>query len=306
MEIKFFETSLVKEKFALLIAKLHSVGLLTDYINDTIVKSPFFDCFEKNVIEDFMNLSFENITKVVFKKDVIYDYSLNYVNDYYWAGLSVMNIMMNLEIPLKRILLIMPLKEIVGAYNLYHEMHVEQFLKHYSELENERCLLKILRNSVDLSISKISYLTGIKTSILSLMDYSNATLFGTSFSNLSKLSFLFKLPIDIFRKKSLFVPFSQYIFESKSFEPILVKNILDYFNIKEETTYTIIYNYVDEKEIKMLLKENKVIIDLSNPFGVIYLSSNRHTRKYLSKEEMSFIYKTSIETLKTQLNELIF
>lgn len=208
MEIKFFEAPVIKEKFALLIAKLHSAGLLTDYINDTIIKSPFFDCFEKNDLEDFATLSFESITKAVFKKEVVYDYSLNYVNSYYWAGLSVMSIVMNLGMPLKRALLIMPLKEIVGAFDIYHEMHAEQFLNRYLELENERSLLKILRSSADLSVSKVSYLTGIKSSLLNLLDRSNDALFGTSLSNLAKLSQLFDISIDVFKRKSSLVPFS--------------------------------------------------------------------------------------------------
>lgn len=306
MEIKFFESSLVKDKFALLIAKLHSVGLLAEYINDTIIKSSFFDCFENNNIEDFMNLSFENITKTIFKKEVVYDYSIDYINPYYWAGLSIMSIMMNLQIPLKRILLIMPLKEFLGAYEIYHEMHVSQLFDHYLELENKRSLLKILRKDANLSLSKISYLTDIKTSLLNLFDYSNATLFATSFSNLTKLSNLFDVSISVFRKKSSFVAFSQYVLQSKEFEPILINRVLEYFNINDDATHMAVYQYMDEKEIKKLLKQYKVIIDLSNPFGVIYISSNRVARKYLSNEEFIFIYQASIEKLKLDIGNHIF
>ena len=306
MENNLFEASLVKEKFALLIAKLHRVGLLTDYINDTIVHSPFFDCFEKNDLREFMTLSFESITKEVFKKEVAFDYSLNYIDDYYWAGLNIMNVMMNLDIPLKRILIVMPLKEVVGAFELYHEMHEERFLNHYLELESERSLLKLLRNTAGLPISKISFLTGIKASLLSLIDYSNATLFGTSFSNLTKLSVLFDISIDIFKKKSTFVAFSQYILQSKTFEPIFMNSILRYFNMKDDATYTVVYDYMDEKGYRTLLSKHKVIIDASNPYGVIYSASNRVQRKYMSKEEFAFIYKGSIEKLRLLTNELIF
>ena len=306
MENKFFESSLIKEKFALLISKLHSAGLLIDYINDEIIKSPFFDCFENNDLDDFMTLSFENITKMVFKKEVMYDPTINYINAYYWAGLSVMNIMMNLEVPLKRILLIMPLKELLGAYEIYHEMHVEQLLNHYLELEKERSLLKILRYNSNYSISKISYLTGITTSLLNLIDSSNDKLFGTSFSNLSKLSILFNVSIDVFKKKTSFVVYSNYILESKMFEPIFTASILKYFNIDETSNKNIIYQYYDEKDIKKLLKNYKVIIDLSYPYGIIYISSNRITRKYLSNEEFIFIYKASIEKLKVETKGIIF
>ena len=306
MEIKFFEASLVKEKFALLIAKLHRAGLLTEYIGDAIIKSPFFDCFENNDINDFMTLSFEAITKMVFNKEVLYDNATNYINDYYWAGQSIMNIMMNLEVPLKRILLIMPLQEIVGAFEVYHEMHDQNFLEHYLELEKERSLLKAIRSERGLSIPDIAYLTGIKASVLNLYDRSNDALFVSSFSNLTRLSNLFGISIDAFRTKSSFEPISQYVMQSKAFEPILVDGILKYFHIKDDATYTTVDHYLDDREIRALLDNHKAIVDLSNPFGIIHKSSNRIIRKYLSKEEFIFIHKAAIEKLKEQTNDLIF
>ena len=306
MEIRFFEASTVKERFALLISKLHRVGLLLDYINDAIVQSPFFDCFEKNQIDDFMTKSDENISKEVFRKDVIFDPSENYIDEYYWAGLSVMNVMMNLGVPLKRILVIMPLKEVVGAYPIFHEMHDERFLGHYRERENERGLLKAFRNERHLSIPDIAYLTGIKASLLNLYDRSNAAVFGASFSNLTKLAILFGISIDVFRKESTFAPFSQYILQSKVFEPILVEGILRYFNVKDGTSYVVIDHYLEEKKIRQLLNEYKVIVDLSNPFGIIRVSSNRLNRKYLSKEGFLFIHKAAIAKLKEQTKGLIF
>ena len=306
MEIKHFNSELVKERFALLIAKLHDASFLTDFINDVIIKSPFFDCFENNDLTDFMTLSFETITEKYFGKEVVYDYSHNLINAYYWAGLSIMEIMMNLEIPLKRILIVMPLKEIVALYEPYHEMHPEQFLKHYQELENQRSVLKLLRNDANLSISKISYLTNIKSSLLNIIDNSNATLFGTSFSNLTKLSRLFNVSISVFKKKTSYVPYSSLIINSKTAEPILVKYILTYFNFSSGDKITITKNYLEDKEIKNLLKHYKVVVDLSNPFGVLYISSNRINRKYLTKEEFSFIYLKTIDELKLQVEGLLF
>lgn len=306
MEFRFFEASSVKERFALLLAKLHHVGFLTDYINDTIVASPFFDCFEKNDIAEFMTLSDESVTKAVFHKEVIYDHSLHYLDEYYWAGLNVMNVMMNLGVPLKRILGIMPLKGIVGAYEIYHEMHPGRFLEHYLELENERSLLKTLRNDQGYSIPNIAYLTGIKTSALNLYDRSNAALFGASFANLTKLSILLGISIDAFRKKSTFVPFSLYLMQNKDFETILVDSILGYFNVKEGTKSIVIDHYLNEKEIRKLLGDHKVIVDLSSPFGIIRISSNRICRKYLSEEGFLLAFHSATEKLKAGQGDLIF
>lgn len=306
MEIKYFDSEQVKEKFALLLAKLHDAAFLTDYINDVIIKSSFFDCFENNNLNDFMTLSFETITEKYFGKEVVYDYSHNLINAYYWAGLRIMDIMMNLEIPLKRILIVLPLKEIVGLYEPYHEMHPDQLLQHYQELESQRSVLKTLRKAANLSIVKINYLTDIKIPLLNIIDNSNATLFGTSFSNLTKLARLFNVSISVFKKKTSYVPYSSIIINSKNNEPILVKNILAYFNFSTSDNIFITRNYLDEKEIKNLLKQYKAVVDLSNPFGILYKASNRINHKYLTKEEFTFIYLKTINELRLQIEGLLF
>ena len=306
MEIKFFDAELVKERFATLLSKLHDAEFLTDYINDVIVKSPFFDCFENNNLIDFMTLSFETIAEKYFGKEVVFDYSHNLINEYYWAGLTIMEVMMNLEIPLKRILIVMPLREIVTLYEPYHEMHPMQFLRHYQEIEGQRNILKVLRNEANLSISKISYLTGIKAPLLNIMDNSNATLFATSFSNLTKLANLFNISISVLKKKTSFVPYSFSLLNSKTVEPILVNIILNYFNATSNDKHVVIHNYMEDKDIKNLLKEYKVVVDLSNPYGILYISSNRINRKYLTEEEFSFLYIKTIDELRLIVDGLLF
>ena len=303
---KFIDATLVKNRFALLIAKLHDAGLLLDYINEVIVKSKFFDCFENNDLNEFMNSSFELITKNVFGKEVVYDYSHDLTNAYYWAGLAVMEIMMNLEIPLKRILLIMPLKEIVSHFQLFHEMHPEQFIELYSNVEKTTSLFKILKNEENISTSRISYLTGIKQSLLNIFDKSNDTLFATSFSNLSKLSKLFDVSIDIFKKKSSYIPFSLSLLGNSEFKEIFAVNILRYFNMKQIDNYLVSSKYIEDKEVRSLLLNNKAIVDMSGPFGVLNISSNRVNRKYLNNEEFAFLYKKSIDELKLRISGLVF
>ena len=255
-------------------------------------------------MQDFMTKSIETITKEIFGKEVVYNYTHELINPYYWAGLSIMEIMMNLNVPLKRILLIMPLKEIIGCFDVYHEVHPKQFVNHYLEIENSRSLFRILRNEKGLSISKISVLTGIKQSLLQYFDYSSATLLATSFSNLNKLSRLFDVSLDVFKKKSSYVPYSNSIIYSKEFNNIFVNIIVDYYGDKQNITIT--NTYIDDKEARKILNHYHLIVDIANPFGVIYISSNRLIRKYLSKEEFMFIYINSIEVLKSRVEGLVF
>jgi len=306
MENNYFEANQISEKFALLISKLNSVGLLDEYINNVIIKSPFFDCFENNDLSRFVNLSFEEISKSIFRKEVVFNLSDNFVNKYYWAGLSIMKIMMNYKIPLKRILSIIPLNEFVNKFNPFHEMNPNKICEYYLEQEQNISLLKKLRNDANLSLANIVTLTGINPSILKIMDGSNATLMATSFANLNKLSKLFDISIDVFKKESSYMPFSSLLLSNKLFGECFVKNILDFFNLNYSSNILMINDYVENKDIRNNLKKYKYIIDMSRPFGVIYLSSNRVCNKYLSTEEFYFLYQKTISEFKIQVGTLLF
>ena len=303
---EYFDCELVKERFALLLSKLHEAGLPSEYIGQVITESSFFDCFEKNDLDSFLSLSLEKITSDVFGKDVVYDYSSKSGDPYYWAGLIIMSVMMNLRIPLKRILIIMPLPEIVNCFALYHEMNDEQFLEHFVSAQKERSLLKIIRKDKGLPLSKISFLTGIKRPTLVKADASTEALLSASFSSLSLLADLFSLSSDVFKKVSSYVPYSSSILQSEKMESILCKNICFYFNIPAEEGFAITREYVENKEIRRLLRGNKALVDLSDPFGIAYLSCGCVKRKLLSKEEFLFLYQKSVQELKGQVDSLMF
>ena len=306
MENRYFDIDDIKERFALLLSKLHEANFLTDYINDRIINSPFFDCFEKNDFEEFMTLSIETITEKIFGKEVTYNYSLNPITPYYWAGLSIIEIMANYKIPLKRILLIMPLRAIIGCYDLFHEMNPIKFIEHYLEKEKNTPLLKILRKENKLSIPNVSYLTGINMSLLKRMDYSNDTLLSTSFKNLNKLADLFNVSTDVFKKESSFLAYSNSLFKDNTFSSILYNNILKYYGFEENSSIFVTHKFLEDKEIRELVKEKNVIIDISNPFGIYYVLSQKVIRKYLSSEEFSLLYKKSIDEFKFTVDSLVF
>ena len=72
-----------------------------------------------------------------------------------------------------------------------------------------------------------------------------------------------------------------------------------YFGFDKDTQFVKVDFCKEDKEIRELLKENKLILDMSNPFGIYYMSQHRIIRKYLTKEEFAFLYKKSIKALKT-------
>ncbi len=306
MANEYFDCELAKDRFALLLSKLHEAGLSSDYINKTIVGAPFFDCFEKNDLSSFLSSSLERISSEVFKKEVIFDYSREPGDPYYWAGLAIIKITMNLRVPLKRALLTMPLKEVASCFEPYHEMSDEQFLERYLFIEKSRSLLKSIREERGLSLSKISFLTGIKVPTLARMDLSTENLLNASFKSLAPLSALFSLPEDAFKKTSSYVPFSPALLGNQKMGEILGRRICLYFNIPAKEGFSIAREYLEGKGIKGIIRKGKPIVDLSDPFGVIYLSGGRVKRKFLAKEEFLLLYSGSCDELKQGTGALLF
>ena len=306
MTNEYFDCEVAKERFALLVSKLHGAGLPDDYISKVLVESPFFDCFESNDLSSFLGESLESISARVFRKEAIYDYSSVPADPYYWAGLVVMGIMMNGRIPLKRVLLTMDLSEIVSCFAPFHEMSDERFLEYFLSLEKERSLLKRIREEKGLSLRKIAFLAGIKMPTLVRIDSSSEALFGTSFASLSALASLFALSGDVFKRTSSYIPFSFDLLKNGKMEEKLGKNICLYFSIPLEKGFSISHYYLNDKEAKGLLGEKGAIVDLSNPFGILYLSSNRLKRKFLSKEEFLFLYVKSSSELQKETGGLLF
>jgi len=295
MENRFFSNEDIKEKFALLIAKLHDAGFLSEYINQVILESSFFDCFENNNIDEFMSLSFETITEKVFRREVVFDYYSELSSEFYWAGSVIFELLSIYHIPLKRVLLVCPLIEVVEKYNPYHEMHIEQFYYHYLELEKQRSVVKILREEKGLSLSRISFLTDINISSLKKYDGSNSALFGTSFLNLTKLANLLDISIDAFKGESSFCYINFSMFNNEEFKSLFVKTMIQYFNFDPNEKYEIIDAYKSSEEFRKLLLKNKYLVDISHSFGLLYMSSNRIIPKYLSNSEMHLMYQKVID-----------
>ena len=302
---KIYESSDVKEKFAILLSKLHHSNLLSEYINDMIVKSVFFDCFEKNDFEDFMTKSYESIVKEIFNIEIIFDYSLDYVNEFYWAGLIYMDLVFNYSVPLKRAMLILPLKEMVDLYYPYHEAHFSKACEYYLKLEKERSVLEVLRKEKNIQLSKLALITGINEKSLRIFATSNAALFATSFTSLVKLSNFFEVDISIFKTKSSCICYSDSFLRIERFRDIFVSNLLTYLGIRKKENVLYQYTDLDNKEIRKTLQKYDLIIMLFEPFGVIKTSNNVVTQKYISQTEFLFCYANTVDKYKEETPYLL-
>lgn len=303
---KLYDSSEVKEKFAMLLSKLHMANLLTDYINDTIVKSDFFDCFEKNDFETFMSLSIETIIENVFKEEVVFDYNKNYINEYYWAGLEYMDLLFNYGVPLKRALIIFPVIKMVDLYYPYHEAHSSKTCLYYLDIERNTPILNILRNEKNIQLSKLSLITNINEKTLRLFDSSNAALFATSLSQLTRLANFFEVDISVFNTRSSCVPYSELFFKNDVFVEIFKDEMLKYFGVKQKGNVKYISEDFDTKELRKEMKNYNLLVFLSKPYGLAKMQNNKMIQKYLSDIEYLFIYSNTIQIFKTKIDSLLF
>ena len=260
------------------------------------MKSKFFDCFENNDFDDFVAMSYESIAKQVFKKETVFDPASHLIDEFYWAGLIYMDLLFNYSVPLKRSMIIFPLKEMVDLYYPYHEADFSKAAKFYLKIEQERSVLEILRKERNIQLSKLAFITGINEKSLRIFASSNAALFATSLSSLVKLANFFEVDISVFKTKSSCLPYAEIFFKMDEFRDAFVNNLLFFLGIKKKER--ILYQYVEleNKEMRKALHNYDLIVMLSEPFGVIKSSNNLVIQKYLNQTEFMFLYaKTADE-----------
>ena len=157
--IDTIELQEIKTKFAKLISKLYTdAGFSIENINDSLVKSDLLDCFEYNRPSVFMNMSFEEISEKLGAGKFKFNEELN--EELYWSGIQYMNIFLNRQIPLKQLLIMIPISTMIEKFKVYHEMNDIEMLKVYDGF-SETSVLRNLRKQSNRSIRELSYITGI-------------------------------------------------------------------------------------------------------------------------------------------------
>ena len=292
----------IKNRFGALLAILHNEGYLDDAIDNMIIKSSFFDCFENNDVDLFMNTGIEDIVMNVFGKNIIVDYNSPLVSEYYWAGQNYIQIMLNNNVPLKRIFILLPLRKMVDLFSKYHEMNPIKLCERYNEIEKSVSLLKVLRADSTYSIRKLAFLTGIKEITLKSYELNNDKLFNASSGNINKISNQFNIPRYIFVKESSFVPYFDFLFKDDEFIDNFTNNICIYLNIENEKAKFVDY-HLESKEIIKLLKKYKKIIYIKKP-GIIYSTRGQYILS--EKEYMSLWKLTIIKIISLHSKELYF
>ena len=286
-----FDPIMVREKFATLIARLHQIGFTDDLITNKIISHPYFSLFENNEYLDFLNTPIETIISAVFRKDnVTIDYNKPVLSEYYWAGLMYFNILNECHIPLERIFIIWPLREMLKKYNPYHEMPNNALYEDYLKAEMDIGLLKALKKINALSLREISILTRISENTLKSY-YDNERLFNATFENINRIAQAFDVKIHVFKKSSNFIMGSNYLMQDDSFLKMLKIQLCHYFDVDDEVT--VVVSYKSETELIKIGKKVKQFIYLPDFAFVKY--NRRLEYKFLKDNEIKMIMLNALQ-----------
>jgi len=302
-------TNIIKNRLADYISRMISQVMFSfDEITNKIIYHDFFDFLEENQIDKFFNMSYEQITREIYNIEYRFNVSKEIPAEVYWAVSELLTISFNKMIPLKQVLLLCPLDEMVAHFNIYHEMNDLQIIDEFMSNEYKRSILRTLRLNRNITIPTLASLTGIKEVTLKAYEGDNEKLFSASFDNITKLKEVLGASDSLFNKDSKFIPLCNALFLDKKFQEKLCDNILSMTKIYDRFHYRAMldsssdnikvwyseYLLPDQDKI-LYAKENKnaLIID-----GLFCLIQNGK-KTYLDTELCKIVVRnTAVEFLR--------
>ena len=267
-QIDFIE---LKNKFSDYISKLYTNNNISlDCINNTIIQNDIFDFLENNNTNKFLSYSYEEFVYKLYKTNSIY-LKNEAISEIVWASKMFITLSLNLNMPLKTIALLCPLKEMVELFPAFHEMNDIQIIDHFKQNILKKSILKELKKLRNINTKKLSTITDININTLNSYEKNNEHLFNTSFNNISKIKNALNISYSFFKKESDFIPFSYTLLENDKIKNYLTSFFNEYYgkplNIKE--TYPILVlsdnkktYYIDDELLKIAYKKaiNKYLI----------------------------------------------
>ena len=267
-QIDFIE---LKNKFSDYISKLYTNNNISlDCINNTIIQNDIFDFLENNNTNEFLSYSYEEFVYKLYKTNSIY-LKNEAISEIVWASKMFITLSLNLNMPLKTIALLCPLKEMVELFPAFHEMNDIQIIDHFKQNILKKSILKELKKLRNINTKKLSTITDININTLNSYEKNNEHLFNTSFNNISKIKNALNISYSFFKKESDFIPFSYTLLENDKIKNYLISFFNEYYgkplNIKE--TYPILVlsdnkktYYIDDELLKNAYKKaiNKYLI----------------------------------------------
>lgn len=231
MELSFIKNSELKKKFGNLLSYLFfDLHLREENISEALIGSPLLDLLENNKLDEFMSLSLEKMSVVLFPEIQLVSRDCNRIDKYFWSGIQYINIFLNYRIPLRTIILLCPLEEMVKKYDVFHEMNEIELCKSF--LNNEyknKSILKEFRNKHHVSARQLSTLCNLSEASIRHFEINNDYFYNITSNNLCSISSALDIDSTFLKKKSTFIPVNYDLLCKEDFIVLLSKVIGKYF-----------------------------------------------------------------------------
>lgn len=238
MMFNYIDVLSIKRKFARLLSALyHQANIELANITDKFTFGDYFDSLENNNIDNMLK-PVDVIINDLFKAPLLGD-NVQDVGPLYWSGIQYMNLFLNYSIPLRTLFLVCPLNQMVGHYNIYHEMSEIQFCDMFLKTYCQKSILKILRKERKMTVAELAALTRITVPTINYYEASNENLFNASYKNISKISKVLGVSELFFKKESDFVPVSEYLIKDIDFVKSFSRVTNGFFNLNANQLITI-------------------------------------------------------------------
>ena len=268
----------LKDKFSDYLNKLYTNNKLSvDSISNTIIENNLFDFLEENKTREFLSCSYEEFVYKLYKINSIY-VNNSQISELIWASKMYLTLSLNLNIPLKTIVLLCPLKQMLELFEVNHETNDIQTIDYFKTNVLNKSILKALRKLRNVTVRQLSVMTGININTLNAYEKNNTNLYNASFSNIQLMMQALNVSCSFFKKESSFIPFNYLLLENKQIQAYMLNFFNDYYkkelsiksmepiielNDKNETIY------VDEKLLSIAYKQ-AINLYLKDEVGLLF------------------------------------
>ena len=268
----------LKDKFSDYLNKLYTNNKLSvDSISNTIIENNLFDFLEENKTREFLSCSYEEFVYKLYKINSIY-VNNSQISELIWASKMYLTLSLNLNIPLKTIVLLCPLKQMLELFEVNHETNDIQTIDYFKTNVLNNSILKALRKLRNVTVRQLSVMTGININTLNAYEKNNTNLYNASFSNIQLMMQALNVSCSFFKKESSFIPFNYLLLENKQIQAYMLNFFNDYYkkelsiksmepiielNDKNKTIY------VDEKLLSIAYKQ-AINLYLKDEVGLLF------------------------------------
>ena len=200
------------------------------------------------------------------------------ISELIWASKMYLTLSLNLNIPLKTIVLLCPLKQMLELFEVNHETNDIQTIDYFKTNVLNNSILKALRKLRNVTVRQLSVMTGININTLNAYEKNNTNLYNASFSNIQLMMQALNVSCSFFKKESSFIPFNYLLLENKQIQAYMLNFFNDYYkkelsiksmepiielNDKNKTIY------VDEKLLSIAYKQ-AINLYLKDEVGLLF------------------------------------